>query len=55
MTSERLLMAFKPFELGDSLSLRLKDNLLSPQNLVQGNAMGGRHLEDVERHPSMTS
>lgn len=48
-------MAFKPFKVGDSLSLRLKDNLLSPHNLVQGNAMGGGHLEDVERHTSMTS
>ena len=48
-------MAFKPFEQGDSLSLRLKDNLLSPKNPVQGNAMGGGHLEDVGRHTSMTS
>ena len=48
-------MAFKPFEQGDSLSLRLKDNLLSPQNLVQGTAMEGGRLEDVGRHTSVTS
>ena len=42
----RLLMAFKPSELGGSSSLRLKDKLLSPQDHFQGNATRGWHLED---------
>lgn len=41
-------MAFKPFELGDSFSLRLKNNLLSPQDPDQENAMGGWHLDDAK-------
>lgn len=40
-------MVFKSLELGDSFSLRLKENLLSPQDHFQGNAMGRWHLEDV--------
>lgn len=40
-------MVFKPFEQGDAFSLRLKDNVLSPQDPVQGNARKGWHLEDV--------
>lgn len=40
-------MAFKLFELGDSFSRRLKENLPSPQDHFQGNAKGGWHLEDA--------
>lgn len=41
-------MAFKPFELGDSFSLRFKNNLPSPQDPDQENATGGWHLDDAK-------